>query len=151
MSPLPLPQWQTDITLGSIADLSTGNNKKKTEQEPKGKRLMEVNHALKNAVAMGFEIANQDEAGLYLMEFPEISNNFLNICKKLQSLLPEAKGFRVKVSHDREDPTDLSLSIEVLAGEFSEKILDKILAFYDSADFDFLDGDNGWVHISQVI
>jgi hypothetical protein len=151
MSPLPLPQWQTDITLGSIADLSTGNNKKKTEQEPKGKRIMEVNHALKNAVAMGFEIANQDEAGLYLMEFPEIAGNFLNICNKLQSLLPEARGFRVKVSHDREDPTDLSLSIEVLAGEFSEKILDKILAFYDSADFDFLNGDNGWIHISQVI
>ncbi|MDD3147359.1 MAG: hypothetical protein PHD82_08660 [Candidatus Riflebacteria bacterium] len=122
-----------------------------TEQNFRKNLLMEIKKTLNSAQEMGFKVANQDEVGFYLFEFPDVASNIIAICKKLRDVIPEAEDFQIKVSYDREDPTDKSLAIEIFADKFSEVILDKVLSFYDNSEFDFLDGSNGWIHISQAL
>jgi hypothetical protein len=122
-----------------------------SEEKIREKILMDIKKTLSSAEEMGFKVLNENEVGFYLFEFPDVASNFLKICQKLKVFLPEARGFRVKIFHDREDPTDKSLDIDVFAGDYSESLLDKILSLYDGPDFEFLDGSNGYIHISQVL
>lgn len=89
MSPLPLPQWQTDITLGSIADLSTACWKR-TEQmilrevpRPDGSGSYRLNWPLKITLDFEHEIITATNDDLDLLAYgsteAECLNNFYSM------------------------------------------------------------------------
>lgn len=124
-------------------------SKEATEQEIRRNLLVEVKSILKNVETMGFQVGNHDEVSFYLLEHHDISERIVSICETIKQMFPEVKSCLMKISHDREDPTDRNLTI-VLLEQFSEAILQKLNDWYKSDFFDFLSNSNGWVQITQV-